>query len=158
MATSRVPALIDALLAAAHAALDSNEAVQVYDGYGVSGNSGDFLMIGVENPNSPDMAFSASSKQDVATLGTTRPRDENGSVLCAAYSWNGNANQKLARDTAYGYMAVIEAALRADPNMGIAAGGNFIAGMGDLQRLSQNQSESGADALLVFNVRFFARI
>lgn len=158
MGTSQVPVLIDRLVELATAALNGNPEVTVYDGYGVSGNPGDFLMIGVDDPSSRDTANSGSSDQVPATMGTSRPRDENGAIICAAYSLDQSKNQKTARDAAYSYMAVIEDFLREDPSLEIAAGGLFLAQMGTAQRLSQNQNEDGADALLVFDVRFRARI
>lgn len=158
MTTSRVPDLIDALYTRATAALVANTAVQVLDGYGTDENPGDCLMIGVEDPASLETAFSGSSSQTPGPFSTNRKRDENGSVTCAAYSWNGNADQKQARDAAYSYVAAVENLLRSDPNLGIASGGDFVAQMGDTQRFSQNQTADGADALVVFNVMFFARI
>jgi len=157
MGTSQVPALIDALVSRATTALASTSCL-VIDGYGVDTDPADFLMIGIEEPTIPTAGFAGSSDQTTGPFGTTRPRDENGSVWCAAYSWNGDSIQKTARDAAYSYMAAVETLLRADPNLGIAAGGNFVAQMGDTQRLTQNQDSNGADALLIFNVSFFARI
>jgi hypothetical protein len=157
MTTSRVPALIDALVSRATAELIALP-VLVVDGYGVSDDPSDFLMIGIEEPSIPAAGFAGSSDQVPGPMASTRPRDENGAVWCAAYSWNGDGIQKTARDAAYSYMAAVETLLRADPNLGIATGGNFVAQMGDTQRLTQNQDSNGADALLIFNVSFFARI
>lgn len=157
MGTSQVPALIDALVTRATAALAAVP-VDVRDGYGVTDDPSDFLMVGIEEPTIPAAGFAGSSDQVPGPFGTSRPRDENGAVWLAAYSWNGNNDQKAARDAAYSYMAAVEDILRADPNLGIASGGNFVAQMGDTQRLTQNQDSNGADALLIFNVAFFARI
>jgi len=157
MTTSRLPALIDALVSRATTALNALP-VLVIDGYGVDDNPGDFLMIGIEEPSIAAAGFAGSSDQVYGPSSTARPRDENGAVWCAAYSWNGDGIQKTARDAAYSYMAAVETLLRADPNLGIASGGNFVAQMGDTQRLTQNQDSNGADALLIFNVSFFARI
>lgn len=158
MATSRIPALIDALVAQLPALLGANN-VTVFDGYGVSNTRRDTVMVGVDNRTAANPAFSAQSTQDPATANSQRNRDQNGAVTCAFYARRGaGANQqKAARDAVYGYLALLEGALRADPTLGIAAGGNFQAQIGD-ERLSQNQNNKGADALLVFNVRFFARL
>ncbi len=158
MGTSQVPVLIDRLVKLATDALNGNPEVTVYDGFGVSGNSGDFLMFGVDDPESLNAGISGSADQVPGPMGSTRPRDQNGQILCAAYSLDHSRNQKVARDAVYSYMAVVENFLREDPSLGIAAGGLFVAQMGDLERLSQNQNGNGADALLVFNVRFRARI
>lgn len=154
--TSRLPALIDALVSRATTALAASP-VLVTDGYGVTDDPSDFLMVGIEEPTIPAASFAGSSDQSWGPQGN-RARDENGAVWCAAYSENGDGVQKTARDAAYSYMAAVETLLRADPNLGIAPGGNFVAQMGDTQRLTQNQDSNGASALLIFNVSFFARI
>lgn len=157
MATSVVPDVIDALVSKATTAL-AESAVYVSDGYAVTADPGDFLMIGVEEPTISTAAFSASSEQSAATMGTGRPRDEEGTVTCAAYSWNGDGVQKTARDAAYSYMAAVEGFLRTTPGLGITGYSLVVAEMGTTQRLSQNQNTDGADALLIFNVRFRARL
>lgn len=153
MGTSTVPQLLDALFERATDALPD---ITVLDGPGITSDPGDYLMIGVDDPNTP--GFAATSNQVPGPMASTRPRDENGSVVCIAYAWNGDGEQKAARDSAYSYMAAVEGILRDDPNLGIATGGNFVAQMGDLQELSQAPNGSGVDALLIFNISFFARI
>lgn len=152
---SVVPALIDALVAQATAALAD---VSVYDGYGVGDDPGDFLMIGVDDPDSQVAAFSTESSQAMASFGSPHARSQAGSVTCAALSWNGNRGnvaQKSARDAAYAIQAAVESLLRADPTLGIAAPNQMplTVEMGD-ERLSQNQYEAGCDALLIFTVKF----
>lgn len=156
MATSRLPEFIDALVTQGRTAL-ADEEVLVLDGYDVTGDPSDFVMIGVENPDLAEAAFSGAGTQVAATMGTARKRDEDGSVTCAAYSWNGDCNQKAARDAVFGYMAAFETLLRADPSFSIDAGGLFVGQLGEW-RLSQNQNEDGADALLIFTIRYRARL
>lgn len=153
---SKVPETIDALVAQLRTPLPVE--VSLYDGFGISDDPGDYVMVGVEAPDVPGAAFSASSDQKAGPMGSDRSRDENGSVWLAAYSWNGDIDQKAARDAVYGYMAVVETLLKATPNLGITTGPLYVAQMGDTQRLAQNQTPSGAEALLIFNVQFFARI
>lgn len=152
MATSAVPAVIDALFTAADAALAT---VTVYDGFGVSDDAGDFLMIGVEDPDSQDAATSADAEQSWANADGTA-RDETGTVTCAALSWNGDADQKAARDAVYAITAAVEDLLRADPSLGIAT--VLWTSFGTSQQLTQAQDEQGALALLVFRIQFRARI
>lgn len=159
MASSVVPSLIDALISTATAALPN---VDVYDGFGVSEDPGDFLMIGVDDPDSQAAAFSSDSSQTQATAGTPRSRNQTGAITCAALSWNGNAGnagQKTARDAVYAIQAAVENALRADPTLGVAPpnGQVLVLQIGD-ERLSQNQYDLGCDALLIFTVQFEARI
>jgi hypothetical protein len=153
MATSVVPALIDALVAQATTALPST---LVFDGIGVTDDPGDFLMIGVEDPDIEGAAFSADTKQDWAAVGTGAPRDEQGDITCVALSWNGDGNPKAARDGAYAIAAAVEDLLRANASLGVS--GLLWTSFGTSSQLSQAQGEGGASALLVFRINFRARI
>lgn len=152
MATSVIPALIDALHAAATTALPS---VKVYDGFGVTNDPGDFLMIGVEDADLETAASSATSEQSWAHATGTQ-RDEAGELTCVALSWNGDGNPKTARDGAFAITAAVENLLRADPDLGLT---NLLwTGYGSTVELSQGQGDTGAEALVVFKVAFRARI
>jgi hypothetical protein len=155
MATSAVPAVIDALVALSDAALST---VTVYDGFGVSDDPGDFLMIGVDDPDSGDAASSTDSSQQAATLGTGRARDETGEVTCVALSWNGNGDQKAARDAVFATTAAVETLCRSNPSLSITGYPLLVVGFGATQRLMQNQDEDGAEAAVFFSVRFRARL
>lgn len=160
MGTSVVPQLIDALVSNLTTAL-AGKPVIVTDGYGVTDDPSDFLMVGIEDPTNPASGTSATAQQTYGPSATTRPRNQTGVVWLAAYSWNGNADaggQKQARDAAYSYVAAVENLLRNNPNLGIAPGGNFVAQMGDVERLLQSQDANGTEAGVIFNVSFFARI
>lgn len=154
--TSVVPDLIDALFTKA---TDALEGVTVYDGFGVTNDPGDFLMIGVEDPDSQDAAYSAETEQDWAEVGAnlgSAERDETGTLTCAALSWNGDANQKQARDAAYAITSKLEDLLRADPTLGLTS--LLWTSFGTSSQLSQAQDSQGALALLVFRIYFRARI
>lgn len=153
MATSVLPALIDAVVAAARTNLPN---VLVFDGVGVTDDPGDFLMIGVEDPDLEGAAFSADTRQDWAAAGTGAPRDEQGEITCAALSWNGDGNPKAARDGAYAIAAAVEDLLRANPSLDVA--GLLWTSFGSSSQLSQAQGSGGASALLVFRINFRARI
>ena len=155
MATSVVPALIDALVTQLTAALPN---VLVIDGVGVTENPGDFLMIGVEDPDQESAAFSADVRQSWAGLGA-KARDEEGEITCAALAWTGNSDptaQKAARDAAYAILATVENTLRTTPTLGVA-GVRWVS-FGTQLTLSQAQGTAGADALVVFRINFQARI
>lgn len=152
MAVSVVPALIDALVAAGRAALPD---VLVIDGMGKTDDPGDYLMIGVDDPDTDGDAFSGDSQQKWAHA-TGSARDESGQITCAAFSWNGNADQKAARDSAYASVEALASACRADVDLGVAS--LVWTDFGTDARLSQIQSDSGAAALVVFQIAFRARI
>jgi hypothetical protein len=151
MAVSVVPALIDALIAAAETAGVEN----VYDGVHVSEDPGDFLMVGVDDPDSDGGSLSADSRQQWANANHTT-RDESGSVTCAAYSWNGDGDQKAARDAAYVMVEALASACRTTPGLGV--GSLLWTDFGSDANLSQLQGDWGASALVVFTIAFRARI
>lgn len=155
MATTVIPVLIDALVTQATTALPN---VNVFDGYGVTDDPGDFLMVGVEDPDATDSASSADSSQSAATMGTPRTRDETGSISCVALSWNGNADQKAARDAVFAITEAVASLCRSNPSLGVAAGGLVVTGFGADQRLLQNQDENGTEAAVIFTISFRARI
>ncbi|MCX6399233.1 MAG: hypothetical protein NTX33_04780 [Propionibacteriales bacterium] len=155
MSTSVIPAVIDALVAQAAAALPS---VNVFDGFGVVNDTGNYLMVGTDDPSQSVRSIAAQASQTTGPMGTSRPRDESGSIICAALAWNGNGNAKDARDAAFAVIAAVEALLRADPQLGLTGGPYLVAEMGDGFQLEQTQSDQGAEALVGFSVRFRARI
>ena len=151
-AVSAVPDLIDALVTLGQ----SVAGVTVYDGPGDSDDPGDYLMIGVDDPDSPATPKSADTQQDWALLGY-EARDEEGDITCAALSWNGDAGgQKAARDAAYAVIANFGAALKANPSLGLDH--VLWTSFGTTTSLSQLQSADGVLALVTFTVHFKARL
>lgn len=151
MATSVVPALIDALVTAFDAAMTTT----VYDGYGVSDDPGDFLMVGIDDPDSDDWANAASVKQDWAQANHTA-RSEEGDIVCAALSWNGDGSQKVARDAVYATQASVETVLRANPSLGVTS--VLWTSFGTNAEFRQIQGKHGAAALLIFRIFFRAHL
>jgi len=157
VATSVVPALIDALVTQATAALPT---VRVYDGFGVTDDPGDFLMVGIDDPLSADAATTAAMQQRPATGGTGRSRDETGELWCSALSWNGDANQKAARDAAFAIVAAIETLCRTSPSLGIAGYGYVVTSVGGSGNFTvrSDQNDTGAMTSVSFPVAFAARL
>lgn len=148
-----LPALIDALVLQATAAITT---ATVYDGVGVSDDPGDYLMIGVDDPDGPDWARSASGTRDWETVGLQNDITEIGDIACAALSWNGDGDQKAARDAVYAIGEALAGICRTTPTMGldrllwVLYGGNWD--------LLQVQNEYGALARLEFQLHFQALI
>lgn len=156
MGTSAVFGLIDELVDHFTAALPS---IAVYDGYGLSDDASDFLMVGVEDPNGSEPT-SADVQQQWAGLGA-KARYEAGTVTCAALAWRGNpgdAGQREARAAAAAIVAAVENDLRADPNLGGAVPGLQWVGFGDRLRIVQDQTQSGPMALVIFDIAYKAKI
>lgn len=151
MPVSVVPALFDALIAAAAAALPTT---QVSDGIGNTEYPGDFLMIGISD-DGPNPSTAVRSRQKWANANGTA-RDEEGDITCLAVSWNGNADPKAARDGVYATKAAVENLLRANPSLGVA--GVLWTSAGTDENLEQDQDNNGAVAYLVFTIAYRARI
>ena len=152
MTTSVVFDLIDTLVSRFTAALSVN----VLDGYGLTDDPGDFLMVGVEDPDS-DRAVSAEGKQEWAGLGA-KARYEEGTVTCIAMSWNGDADLAAARAAVKATTAAVENNLRSDPNLGGVVPGLNWTGYGTRTELIQLQASDGACVMCVFDVAFKARL
>jgi hypothetical protein len=153
VATSVVPALIDAILAAATTALP---AALTFDGWGVTEDPGDYLMVGVSDPDEPDESEAATVTQDQLSFGATRPRMEQGVIHMAARSVNGDVDQKLARDGAYAIHEALATALRTTNDLGVT--GVMQLSNGANLRLLQAQFEYGAQATLLYEIAFKAAI
>lgn len=153
MATSIVFDLIDALVSTLTDALTDT---QVYDGTGASDDPGDYLMIGVSDPDaSPPQAF--ETRQEWAGLGANS-RNEEGTVNCAALSWNGDASAKTARLGVKTITQAVEDTLRADPNLGAAVPGLLWVEYGTDGRADLIEATDGTALLWRFDIKYRARI
>lgn len=155
---SVVPQAIDALVALARE--DLGDLASTYDGEGASDDPGDFLMIGVEDPDSEAMSLSAETDQDWASIGAaSNAFQEEGTITCAAVAWTGDSGQtaqKIARDKAYAIIAALSKATSADATLGL--GPWFVGRVIGHQNLSQMTHDQGVTALVVFQFRFAARL
>jgi hypothetical protein len=152
MSTSVVFDLVDALVSRLTPLLEVN----VFDGYGITDDPGDYLMIGVEDPDS-DRATSAESKQEWAGLGA-RSRYEEGTITCIAMSWNGDGDLSAARAACKATTVAVEDHLRDDPNLGGDVTGLNWTGYGTRTELIQLQATDGACVMCVFDISFKARL
>lgn len=153
MTTTLLPAVIDALVTVATAAVAP---VPVYDGEHVAEEPGPFLMVGVEDLESSTSPLSASAEQSWASVGA-KSRDESGRVVCVAYCDDGSARMKAARDGVFDIADRLEQGLRADPYLGGVTGLLWAEYGGSIQ-LTQAQYQGGAVAMLAFQVNYRARI
>ena len=163
MATSVVPGLIDALVSQAGTALNG---LLVLDGFGTppdsapdTGSTADFLMVGAEDPNDTGASLAASTEEVPGPFGTNRPRDEVGEIVLVALSWNGDMDQKAARDAVYASAAAVADLCRLDrntPHLGVT--GLLWTGYGSRSELHQNQTDQAAIAQLTFRISFRARL
>lgn len=141
--SSRVPAVIDALLAYLPPRLTPTKVV---DGPGASNTEQPYLLVGVDDPDSEEASTAATSRHEAAGMG--KSRDQSITVYCTAVAWTGNEDAKEARDAAYALLAAVEAEISADPTLG---GVVFGARVGD-DTLRQNTNNRGVEAHVLFTV------
>ena len=149
---SAVPAVIDAVVATLTAALGSDV---VNDGQGATASDGGlYVLVGVDDPDSEGYQTAAESAQGWAWLGR-QAHYEDITVHSVVVAWNGDADQKAARDSAYAAMKVVAEAIAADPSLG----GSVLWTLGVVSHdLRQIQDDKGASALLRFDVTCKAQI
>lgn len=153
MATSALPSVVDGLVTLSTAALPN---ALVLDGPGVTDDPGNFLMIGVEDPDIESAAFSADVSQERISM--AGGRQESGTITCCALSWNGdgsNAGQKSARDAAFATVAVVENIVRVtSPTLGVSAVRKTE--LGERLTVSQAQGDTGSSCMVIFSVAYLA--
>jgi hypothetical protein len=148
---SALPAVMDALIAGAGGALPN---IQVEDGFGISGEPGDFLMLGADDPDNEDAAAAFEVQQSRLAMGGARL--EEGTIFCVALSWNGDGNQKAARDACFDTVAGVEDYLRANNTLGgLVLKVEFV----DLAAQGkQAQGDTGAACWLPFAIAYQAQV
>lgn len=155
MATSRVPAAVDALLAILGAAPGLN-GVLVLDGPPAQNFTGtERIYVGWQ----PSEAPAVSMSQDFNAAGA-RTRDEEFTINCYAESWSGDTDMQPRRARVFELVAVVEDALRATdaapkaPTLnGTVLWAHFASG-----DLAQDQTTDGVRAGVPFAVSCRARI
>lgn len=158
MVASAVPAILDALIDQLGGPLEAamGAPVRIFDGFEATPEDpGDFVMVGIEDPDTDDFGWSGESTADWAHADGTE-RDEAGTVTCSALSWNGDGDQRLARTRVFQLLDAIAGHVGTNYTLGIPYVLWLTFG-GDLQ-FSQQQSDGGASALVVFKLAFRARI
>lgn len=153
MTTSRVPALIDYLVAEFTAAATLGAAtppVTVYDGPPTTMLDAPLaLHVGVDDGFSEGAPISAESQQ--AGTGLAQKREEMVTIHCAAIAWAGTDDMKTVRAAAYGITAAVEDLVRADATL--PAGVMQRPGITGMT-LQQNNTQQGAVAQVSFQLEY----
>lgn len=155
MPTSAVYALIDALVDQLPDVVPAD--VRVYDGFPTDETyAHEWILVGVEDPMIRGAASSAVASQEWATIGAGA-RDETGEITCAASSWNGNGDARLARQRVKSITDAVEQHLRGNTDLGLT---DLVlwTGYGPRTTLRQSQDDKGAEALVVFTIAYRARL
>jgi hypothetical protein len=157
--TSRLPALIDYLVALFQNASTLGQAVPrvaVYDGQVITADPEALILwVGMSDPSVPNAA-AADFTQSWAGLGR-RGRDETVTIHCCAVAWGGGDSLAVQRDAAFGIVAAVETLMQADstqfggnalfPDPGITGGA-----------LTQLATDRGPAARVTFDLIFRSRI
>lgn len=148
MATSRLPATIDALVTTFTAA-----GIKTWDGAFVTGDYTDAVFVGYDGDPDGDYQ-TADMNQDWAGIGAKK-RDEEFDVICAAVAKSGSTSIKTARDAAIALFSLVENTLRADPSLGFSP--PYVAEVKPTGLFTEPTSD-GLQARLVFTVHVKTRI
>lgn len=117
MATSRVPALINAVLAALRSA-PGLSGVQVVDGPLVTASAAqEWVFVGYDGDPEGDFT-TAETEQTWAGLGA-RAKSESISLTCCVLVQRGSAEVSTCRDRTYAIFGSVEDVLRSDPSLGL---------------------------------------
>lgn len=155
MATSAVPAAIDALLAILRADAGLS-GVTVIDGPPVGDQSDqDYVAVGWQ----PDGDESAQIVQDFNAAGA-RTRDEDFGISCWIDTWTGDSDVSARRTRAFALLAVVENAIRASGSSPMAPTLNGAVLWAHLTNavLKQANTDQGVRAGIAFSITCRARI
>ena len=151
---SAVPILLDAMVSRWADALDDWTVTYGWDG---TQNTGDYLMIGADDPFSSE-GEAATTEEDFATA-TREGISEKGSITCVAFSWNGQADgQREATETVYAALKVMQDDIHQYPDLQIERRPEFMVNALNIESttLHHGLDEDGTQAMLVIRIKFEA--
>lgn len=147
------PAVVGAILARANAVLP---AVRVVRGHDVSENADDTVFVALQDINDEDWTSAGTFRQTMQSFGGAR--EEVGSVNCMVYARDGGgdeAAQAACTETALGYLAAIEADVRADETLGISGFDYVVAEMdsGEIREIQANGASTALPFVIAYKIR-----
>ena len=152
MTTSRIPALIDAMLAD-FPTLVGLGSVTVCDGLPLTNETGTYLYVGVDDPDG--LRVAAADAEQSWPHAVAQGRDEEGGVTLACESIDGGGDLKACRDEVFRVVGLVQDRLRASKTLDVPG----VLWLNATQlRFEQAQTSVGAAALLTFRVNYQARI
>ena len=159
MGTSPIPNIVNAMLDGLPAAFTAaGITVEVYDGFGTSNDPGNFVMIGVDDPDSATGRVAHGVQ--TYPLANGRSRNEEGRITSAAVAWVGDPDgMRQARTDVFAITSVIENWLRsqgAPPVFGLPNA--LEIGFGDTIDYMQDSLSGGVVATVIFAVKYKVRI
>jgi hypothetical protein len=151
MASAAFPSVIAAIVSVATAAVAP---VRVSRGRDTSNDPGDVVQVGIQDLEA-DVDSAGSFQQTMQTFGGAR--EEVGEVNCLIVAWNGQGDADASCDTAFGYLASIESAVRAAPALGLTAFDYVVAEL-SAGVVSESQNNAGATTAVTFVITYKIRI
>jgi hypothetical protein len=145
-------AVVDALLVRVQAVVVDAE---VGRGQFVSEDVGDMVFIAVADLDDAEWTTAGTFRQSMQSFGGAR--EEVGPVNCVILARDGDGDQAACTDTAFGYLAAIEADVRADKTLGLTAFDYVVAEM-DSGEIHEIQAQDGAATALPFVISYKIRI
>lgn len=152
MASAAFPSVIAAVTTVATTAVAP---VRVERGRDLSSDPSDVVLVGRQDVEDADWSSAGTFRQTMQTFGGNR--EEIGTVNGLVIARNGDADQDAANATAFGYFALIEAAVRLDPKLGLT-GFDYMVAEIESSDVRERQGSDGATAALPFVVTYKARI
>lgn len=128
--------------------------VRMVNGYGISGDPGDFVLVGAADPFSDGPAVAIEADQEFAYANTTT-RNETGHINCVAYVRNGDSDADAAWLRLQAILDPIATLLRTNYALGLPD--VLWVGM-SVTQADHDQDGDGAWALANFHINFRARI
>ena len=159
MATSKIPALIDYLVALFTNASTLGQAtppVAVYDGPQTTLAPAQLILwVGLDDPDTDQVAPSAAAaQQEWAALGKLG-RNEISTIHCVAEAWTGADDIRSMRAAAFAIVAAVEDIVRTDLFSGLALFPD--PGVTGLE-LRQNNPQGASRAQVLFQIAFKSRL
>jgi hypothetical protein len=152
--TTRIPALIDYLVAGFAAAATLGQAtppVLVFDGPAVSADPAPLaLYVGVDDAFGGNAAISADSQQTAQGIATKR--QELITVHCCAVAWAGTDDLHTVRTSAFAIAGAVEDLVRADTTIAFQPGSALARPGVTSMVLMQNTTQEGATAQVAFQI------
>jgi hypothetical protein len=155
MATSTIPATIDALIEILQGAAGLSEVV-VHDGEPATDlEDGEYVAVGWQ----PGGEAAVEMTQDFAHIGA-RQRDEHFDILCSLRAWTGDTDMSARRLRAFELLAAVEDALRATDAAPEAPSLNGTVMWAHLTQASllPDRSPDGVDVDVLFRISCRSRI
>jgi hypothetical protein len=151
MPSAAFPAVTAAVFALGQSVLPG---VRVIRGRDISQDPSDAVHVGILTPDeSVGLDWATAGRFDQEMQRFSGPRQETGTVNCLAKASNGDQDPTAAATQAFGYIAAIEAGLRADPTIGLT-GYDFVVTEMQGGDVMEAQTDGGVIVAVAFAIAY----